>query len=191
MKVPFSKNGEPDIQRLKLGLTLLSGSAILATVALGYLAFLASQEAGEKEAALAARSRAREQRDAELRVALASASSEPTGGVQAIRHFQESLNKLAINHEVKVSNFQSTTSLAPMKSSYSTPDAPGWGMAMVDVTLSGSSKSVFSFIRELAFIPSPFEIEKAFFEPSMASPNGGTQVGVVLNLKVFAKEEKE
>lgn len=190
MKLAFLKAGEPDLERLKLGLIILAGASILIAVVSGYFGFSAAMEASDKESALATISKTREQRDADLRLAQASSSAQSAGGIQAIRHFQESLNKLAGSHEVEVTGFQSTTALAPMKSSYGVPDAPGWGMAMVDVSLHGSSRSVFSFIRELAYVPFPFEIEKAFFEPAMPSPNGGTQVSVVLNLKVFAREQQ-
>lgn len=190
MKLEFLRAGEPDLDRLKLGLIILAGASVLIAVVSGYFGFSAALEATEKEAALATISKSREQRDVDLRTALASSSAESAGGIQAIRHFQESLNKLAGGHEVSVTGFQSTTALAPMKSSYGISDAPGWGMAMVDVNLNGSSRSVFSFIRELAYIPFPFEIEKAYFEPTMPSPNGGTQVSVVLNLKVFAREQQ-
>lgn len=190
MKLEFLRTGEPDLDRLKLGLIILAGASVLIAVVSGYFGFSAALEATEKEAALATISKSREQRDADLRTAQASNSAESAGGIQAIRHFQESLNKLAGAHEVNVTGFQSTTALAPMKSSYGISDAPGWGMAMVDVNLHGSSRSVFSFIRELAYVPYPFEIEKVFFEPSLPSPNGGTQLNVLLNLKVFAKEQQ-
>lgn len=190
MKLEFMKTGEPDLDRLKLGLMILAGASILIALVSGYFGISAALEASEQESALAGISKAREQRDADLRMAQASSSAESAGGIQAVRHFQEALNKLASGYEVKVTGFQSTTALAPMKSSYGISDAPGWGMAMVDVNLSGASRSVFSFIRELAYVPYPFEIEKVFFEPSLPSPNGGTQLTVLLNLKVFSKEQQ-
>lgn len=189
MNLPFTRAGEPDVERLKVGLMALAGFTVLAGIAGGYLGFLADKEASSKESALAARQLARSRRDDDLQAAISSTGSESASGIQAIRSFQESIDRLAAVHQVKITSFQTGTTLAPMKSSYGTEEAPGWGMALVDVAFTGSSRSVFGFVRELATAGSPFEVEKAYFEPSLPSPNGGTQVGVTLNLKVYAKEK--
>lgn len=188
MNLPFTRGGEPDLVRLRGGLIILAALTTLTGVGGGYLGYLASQDASTKESALAARQAARQQRDSDLQAASAKAGVEAAAGIQAIRAFQESVDQLAISHQVKVTTFQTATALGPMKSSYGTPEAPGWGMALVDISLSGSSRSVFAFFRDLATISSPFEIEKAYFEPNSPSPNGGTQVNAALNLKVFAKQ---
>jgi hypothetical protein len=190
MKLSMLKTSELNLEKLRLGLAVFTVGTILAGVAGGYLGWLALQEAGSKEAALKKRVLEMETRDASLAAARASAGSTNTRGIQAIRSFQEKFDRLAGVHQVKLTSFQSGTSLTAMKSSFGSTEAPRWGMVSADASLVGSSRSILSFLRDLPTIDAPFELEKAYFEPSLASPNGGTMVMVNLNIKLFAKEAK-
>lgn len=188
MKSLFARFSEMNTEKLRLGLAIFTVATILAAFAGVYLGWLAVQEAGSKETALKKRIAEMEQRDSDLAAARASAGRADSAGIQAIRSFQENFDRLAGIHQVKLTSFQSGTSLTAMKSSFGLSEAPGWGMVTADASLSGSSRGVLAFLRDLAAMDAPFEIEKAYFEPSLPSPNGGTMVSVNLNIRLFAKE---
>lgn len=190
MRLSLLKASDINLEKLKLGLAIFTVATILAAVAGGYLGWLAMQEAGAKEAALAKRIAQMEKRDQDLSAARAAKGGAALTGIQAIRGFQEDFDRLARIHEVKLTSFQSGTSLTAMKSSFGSSEAPGWGMVSADASLVGSSRSILSFLRDLPTIEAPFELEKAYFEPNLPSPNGGTLVSVNLNIKLFAKEAK-
>lgn len=190
MRLALLKTSELNLEKLKLGLAIFTVGTILAGVAGTYLGWLALQEAGSKETALKKRIAEMEQRDADLQSARAASGADGMQGIQAIRSFQEDFDRLAGIHQVKLTSFQSGTSLTTMKSSFGSSEAPGWGMVSADASLTGSSRGVLAFLRDLPTIEAPFEIEKAYFEPNLPSPNGGTAVLVNLNIKLFAKEVK-
>jgi hypothetical protein len=188
MKLSMLKTSDLNLEKLKLGLAVFTVGTVLAGVACAYLGWLAVQEAGSKEVALKKRIVEMETRDADLAAAKAAAGATGMTGIQAIRSFQEDFDRLAGIHQVKLTSFQSGTSLTAMKSSFGSTEAPGWGMVSADASLVGSSRSVLSFLRDLPTIEAPFELEKAYFEPNLPSPNGGTVIMVNLNIKLFAKE---
>lgn len=123
----------------------------------------------------------------DLAAARRDAGAAQATGLGAATQLQDKLSGLASTHLLRITSFQSDTAVAVPNGGKNAPPA-GWGTLSVEIGLKGTSKSTFSFLKDLPGLSLPFSVQELDMTPSSLSPNGGTTLQTRLKITLFARK---
>jgi hypothetical protein len=180
--LPESMVGDPRKQ------ALIVGGFITAVLCLGggWFAWSSVQETGVVTRHLALAKAEEAQLKDDLAAARKDAGATQATGLRAATELQDKLSGLASTHLLRITSFQSDTAVAVPRGGNSGPPA-GWGTLNVEISLKGTSKSTFAFLKDLPGLSLPFAIQELDMTPSNLSPNGGSTLQTRVKITLFAR----